>query len=180
VFPIDTTRPRIELDFARSKPRVRKLGLALLGIGIVGASVVLLDYARVTAQIDGLQLRIAAVTPGQRATKSDPGAARAEDDVREAVTELSTPWSVLLRELELASQDSNGAVAVLGVEPDREKRQVQVIAEARTLPTALTYVERLQQSAALRYPMLESHEVQSKDPEHPVRFQIRADWRLAR
>jgi hypothetical protein len=179
MFAVDTTRPRIELDFARTKPLVRKLSLVLLGIGIVGACAVLLDYQRVTAEIDGLQLRIAAVAPGRRAAKSDPGAARAEDDAREAVTELSTPWSVLLRELELASQDSNGTVAVLGVEPDREKRQVHVIAEARTLPTALTYVERLQQSAALRYPMLESHEVQSKDPERPVRFQIRADWRLA-
>ena len=176
---IDTTRPRIELDFARTKPRVRKLGLALLGIGIVGASLALLDYRRVATQIEGLQLRIAAVAPGHRAVAHDQGAARAADDARDAVTELSTPWSLLLRELELASQDSKGTVAVLGVEPDREKRQVHVVAEARTLPVALSYVERLQQSEALRYPMLESHEVQSKDPEHPVRFQIRADWRLA-
>jgi len=38
-------------------------------------------------------------------------------------------------------------------------------------------VQRLQVSDALRYPMLESHEVQTRDPEKPVRFQIRAEWR---
>jgi Tfp pilus assembly protein PilN len=178
VLGIATTRPRLELDFARTKPRVRKLGLLLLGVGIVGAALVLLDYRTVAAQIEGLQLRIAAIAPGHSAAAPDKTGARAVDDARDAVTELSTPWSLLLRELELASQDSKGSVAVLGIEPEREKRQVHVVAEARSLPTALTYVERLQQSQALRYPMLESHEVQTKDPEHPVRFQIRADWRL--
>lgn len=179
MLEIVTTRPRLELDFARTKPRVRKLGIVLLGVGIVGAALVLLDYRTVATQIEGLQLRIADIAPGHRAAAPDKTASRAVDDARDAVTELSTPWSLLLRELELASQDSKGTVAVLGVEPDREKRQVHVVAEARTLPTALAYVERLQRSQALRYPMLESHEVQSKDPEHPVRFQIRADWRLA-
>jgi hypothetical protein len=179
VLGIATTRARLELDFARTKPRVRKLGVVLLGVGIVGAVLVLLDYRTVAAQIDGLHLRIAAITPDHRAAASDRTAARAVDDARDAVTELSTPWSLLLRELELASQDSKGSVAVLGIEPEREKRQVRVVAEARSLPIALAYVERLQQSQALRYPMLESHEVQAKDPEHPVRFQIRADWRLA-
>ena len=94
------------------------------------------------------------------------------------MTELTIPWSLLLRELELASQDSKDLVSVLAIDPDRQKGQVHLTAEARSLATALSYVERLQESHALRYPMLENHEVQSKDPEHPVRFLIRADWRL--
>jgi hypothetical protein len=178
VLGLDTTRLRLELDFARAKPRVRRLGIVLLVVGIVGTGWALLDYRHVAEHIEGLELRLAALTPSRRAIAPDKSAA--VDEARSTVNELLTPWSLLLRELELASEDSKGAVAVLGVEPDREKRQVHIIAEARTLPTALTYVERLQQSQALLYPMLESHEVQDKDPEHPVRFQIRADWRLSR
>jgi hypothetical protein len=121
-------------------------------------------------------LRLAAISPDHRAAIPDKAAARAAEEAGDAVAELATPWSILLKELERAGEDSNGSVAILAVEPDREKRQVRVVAEARTLPIALAYVERLQKSTALRYPMLESHEVQAKDPERPVRFQIKADW----
>ena len=84
----------------------------------------------------------------------------------------------LLRDLELASAERNTSVAVLSVEPDRDKQQVRVLAEARNLSMALAYVERLQKSEALRFPMLESHAIQEKDPQRPVRFQLRADWSI--
>lgn len=172
------TRPRIELNFARKRPRVNRLGAALLAVGIAATAFVVVDYRGVAAESAGLEMRLAASGANQSTATPDKAAARAAEDAGAAVTELSTPWSVLLQELELASTDSNGSVAVLAVEPDREKHQVRVLAEARSLPVALDYVERLQKSRALRYPMLESHELQTKDPEHPVRFQIRADWRL--
>lgn len=172
-------RPRIELDFARRRPRVNRLGTALLAVGIAGATLVVVDYRSVAARSAGLEMRLAAISPDRSTATPDKAAVRAAEDAGAAVAELATPWSVLLQELELASTDSKGSVAVLAVEPDREKRQVRVFAEARSLPIALAYVERLQKSRALRYPMLESHEVQAKDPERPVRFQIKADWRLA-
>ncbi len=170
---------RIELDFARTRPRVSRLGAALLGVGLAATGWVAIDYQRSAARNEGLAAHLAATAPsGHAADLPDKAAVRATEDAREAVSELATPWSLLLQELELASQDSQGSVAVLAIEPDREKRQVRVLAEARTLPNALTYVERLQRSRALRFPALESHEVQAKDPERPVRFQIRADWRV--
>jgi len=171
-------RPRIELDFARKRPRVNRLGAALLAVGVVGAILVLVDYQNVAAQSAGLEMRLAATGPDLSGAKPDKATERAAADAGAAVAELATPWSVLLQELELASADSKGSVSVLAVEPDREKRQVRVLAEARSLPIALAYVERLQKSHALRYPMLQSHEVQEKDPERPVRFEIAADWRL--
>ncbi|TLY91854.1 MAG: hypothetical protein E6K38_13625 [Gammaproteobacteria bacterium] len=93
--------------------------------------------------------------------------------------ELGTPWTALLAELEAASRDSTGQVAVLSIEPDHAKHNVHVTAEAKDLPLALAYVERLQASRLLRYPMLDSHELKTDDPQHPVRFAMTAEWREA-
>lgn len=166
----------IELDFARRRARLTRRGLILLIAGIAAAVVVFVDYRGVSAQSAGLEWRLAALQGGDRPAKTDKAGLRAEQDAAAAIDDLTTPWSSLLRELELASADSNGTVAVLGIEPDRDKHEVRVLAEARTLPIALAYVERLQKSRALSYPMLESHEVQLKDPQHPVRFEIKAGW----
>ncbi len=107
---------------------------------------------------------------------------RAADD-KEALAatalehELAIPWSRLLAELESASQDVASTVALLQVEPDPSKHQVRITAEARTLPDALAYLERLQKSSLLRFPMLDSHELRKDDPEHPIRVKLTAEWR---
>jgi hypothetical protein len=67
-------------------------------------------------------------------------------------------------------------VAILAIEPDHAKHRVKVTAEARNLPMALSYVGRLRKTRVLRYPMLDSHEVRADDREHPVRFELSADW----
>lgn len=169
-------RRLVELDFAPQPKRPNARGLILILLGVIAATLVVTDYRSVAAESAGLEWKIAALRGEGRVVKPDKATVRSEQDADAAIDDLTTPWSDLLRELELASADSNGTVAVLGVEPDRQKREVRVIAEARTLPIALAYVERLQKSAALRYPMLERHEVQVKDPEHPVRFEIKAGW----
>ena len=83
---------------------------------------------------------------------------------------------MLLAELESASNDDTGKVALLSVEPDHVKHRVKVTAEARTLELAIAYVERLQKTAVLRFPMLDSHELKTDDKDHPVRFQVSAEW----
>src|SRR6185312_12723260 len=159
------TRACIELDLSRTKPRLNRRGLVLLVFGIAGVALVVMDYRGSFARRAALELRLDPSPITRIARKPDKAAERALQDVRTASGELMTPWSRLLQELELASADTGGSVAVLGVEPDRDKHQVRVLAEARTLDVALAYVKRLQESEALRYPMLESHEVQAKDPQ---------------
>jgi hypothetical protein len=83
----------------------------------------------------------------------------------------------LLSELEQASKESQGQVALLGVEPDHSKHNVRVSAEARTLALALAYVQRLQSSRSLEYPMLDRHEIRADDAQHPVRFELTGAWR---
>lgn len=170
------TRALIELDFARTQPRVNWRGALLLAAGALACGLVLSDYRDNSLRRDGLELQVEGQRAVRRGTKPDKTTERLNEEAGAALAELTTPWSQLLQELEVASAESSGSVAVLGLEPDRDKQQIRVLAEARTLPAALAYVERLQKSHALRYPMLESHEVQQKDPQRPVRFQIRADW----
>ena len=170
------SRPRIELDFARRRRRVSRRGAALFALGIASTVLVLSQYQSERTQRAILELRVADLGASRAERKPDKAAERVAMESRAALAELTMPWSRLLQELERASAESEGRVAVLSVEPDRDKHQLRVTAEARTLPIALAYVERLQTSDALRYPMLENHEVQTRDPEKPVRFQIRADW----
>ena len=170
------SRPRIELDFERRPRRMRPRGAVLLALGCAAAILVALEYQDNLAERATLEMRVANLDSTHHVRKPDKHADGAAAESRAAFAELSLPWSRLLQELERASAESEGRVAVLGIEPDREKHQLRVLAEARTLPLALAYVQRLQASDALRFPMLESHEVQTRDPERPVRFQIRADW----
>ena len=93
-----------------------------------------------------------------------------------AAGELATPWSRMLADLEQAGGASGGDVALLSIEPDRKSHKVRLFAEARTLPAALAYVQRLQDLPAVRNALLESHAVQADSPENPVRVQITADW----
>jgi hypothetical protein len=170
------SRARIELDFARRPRRLRLRGVVLLAAGVAAAVLSTMSYQDARAQRSVLEMRLANLDSTRHVRKPDKTAERVATENRAALAELTTPWSRLLQELEEASAQSDGRVAVLGIEPDRDKHQLRVIAEARTLAVALAYVQRLQSADALRYPMLESHEVQVRDPEKPVRFQIRADW----
>ncbi len=56
---------------------------------------------------------------------------------------------------------------------------MHITGEAKDLPLALAYVQRLQSSSLLRYPMLDSHELKADDPQRPVRFAMTAEWREA-
>jgi hypothetical protein len=169
-----SARP-ILLDFKARPRRGGIAGAAVLLVGCIGVSLVSLQFRASSLTREGLELRLDAMASAHNA-----GAAAARSGAAEEagpiVAELAAPWSILLRELETASEDIGGAVAVLAVEPDREKGRVRIVAEARDLPTALAYIERLQKSRALRFPMLDSHEVRTDDHDQPVRFQLSAEW----
>jgi hypothetical protein len=171
------TPARLRLDFERTAGAAGWLGGAVLALGILVAAGALLDYRSSTAEIAALELRHDSVAPRDRPLS--PAVARSVEDARSAVHQLTTPWSDLLLELEAAGRQSKGSVALLTIEPDRDRGRVRIMAEARTLPAALIYVHRLQQGRALRGALLDQHEVQTKDPERPVRFQMTANWAIS-
>jgi hypothetical protein len=173
-------RNAIQLDFAGGGRGLSLAGGLLLALGVMAAAVVLFEYRVIGAHRAGLEVRLAAITrakapaPSQRDAALD---ARAEMSAQQAALDLATPWTLLLSELELASKDAQGQVALLGVEPDHAKHNVRVSAEARTLALALAYVQRLQSSRSLQYPMLDRHEIRADDAQHPVRFELTGEWR---
>jgi hypothetical protein len=169
--------PRLELDFAGSRSRGGPLGVAIAVLGALSLTAVLVHQHTLSAQRAGLELRRAAIARTlHRGQGADAVAGLSAQNAEKTVRELGTPWSQLLAELETASGDNAGNVAVLAIEPDHAKHRVKVTAEARTLELALAYVQRLRKTAVLHYPMLDSHELRADDKDHPVRFQISADW----
>jgi predicted dinucleotide-binding enzyme len=151
------------------------LGALLIAAGVLGLGAVLLHQVALSNERAGLELHLAALDRASGRSTLARDAANAQA-AQKTVTELATPWSQLLVELEQAGADTRDKVAVLTVEPDHVKHRVKVAAEARTLSLALAYVERLRKSQVLRYPMLDSHEVKSDDNEHPVHFELSAEW----
>jgi hypothetical protein len=169
--------PLLELDFAGRRARGGVAGIALAVVGALCLVAVLAQQHALSAQRAGLELRRAALIGAQhRGQGADSVAGLSAQNAEKTVRELATPWSQLLAELETASGDTTGNVALLAIEPDHAKHRVRVTAEARTLELALAYVQRLRKTQVLRYPMLDSHELRSDDKDHPVRFQISADW----
>jgi hypothetical protein len=151
------------------------LGAALCVAGVAAALALGLAFERQVAERSRLEAELAGRAPPRHAAPS----AETLKVAAESATierELALPWTRLLAELEAASEDTVGSVSLLLVEPDPTKQVVRITAEARTLADALAYLERLQKSAVLRYPMLESHERRTHDPQHPLRIKLSAEW----
>jgi hypothetical protein len=172
-----SARP-VQLDFIAQPMRITPVGAAILVVALACAAGVLAQYRVLEARRAGLELKLAAVSRhAAREAAPDPRVAlRLTEDAGNVAQELATPWTGLLADLEAASRDSAGQVAVLSIEPDQEKHRVRISAESRDLALALSYVERLKSSHSLRFPMLDSHEVRTDDAERPVRFAMSADW----
>ncbi|HUO94935.1 MAG TPA: hypothetical protein VMT92_01775 [Steroidobacteraceae bacterium] len=166
---------RVRLDFVAPVHEARGQGIALCVLGVATALAVGVAFEMKFSERNELDATLSAISMSAR--PQGPAALRSAEDASAIERELSIPWSQLLAELEAASHDSASTIALLQVEPDPTKRIVKITAEARTLPAALEYLQRLQKSPLLRYPMLESHERKKDDPEHPVRVKLAAEWR---
>ena len=169
--------PILRLDFAGRRARGGLPGIAVAVIGALCLGVVLVQRHTLNERKAGLELRSAALADhAQRGRSMHSVTGLDSQNAEKTVRELGTPWSSLLADLETASKDTSGDIALLAIEPDHAKHRVRVTAEARNLDFALAYVERLRKTSALRYPMLDSHELRTEDKDHPVRFQVSADW----
>ena len=169
--------PLLELDFVGARLRGGPVGISIATLGALSLCAALIQQHYLTTQRAGLELRRAALMEMQHHERSGKSVAGLNaQNAEKTVRELGTPWSQLLAELERASGDTTGNIALLAVEPDHAKHRVRVTAEARTLELALAYVQRLRKAPVLRYPMLDNHELRSDDKDHPVRFQVSAEW----
>jgi hypothetical protein len=165
----------VQLDFVAEPRQAPLAGALLLAIGLGAAIAVGVMFDGQITERNRLDAEVNAAT-SNRGPKL-PSSLHSAEEAAKVEAELSIPWSQLLSELEAAGRDSESTVSLLQVEPDPGKHVVRITAEAKSLPAALAYLQRLQQSKVLRYPMLESHELKKDDPEHPVRVKLAAEWR---
>jgi plasmid maintenance system killer protein len=165
------------LDFAAAPRRASGPGVLLCSLGLAAAIATAMDFERTAAERAHLEAAIETLSSRHRPALQDPARAKELAEVGKMSRELEIPWTRLLAELESASTDLSSKVSLLQVAPDADKHIVRITAEVRSLPDALAYLERLQQSKALRYPLLESHEHLKDDPEHAVRIKLAAEWR---
>ena len=172
--------PLVTVDFASRRSSVTLAGALLLLLGASAAAASYAEYHFMQARRAGLELKLEAATRrNHREPAVDARAAGFAEAAGRMAEQLGTPWTKLLAELEGASRDSSGQIAVLSIEPDPIKHSVHITGESKDLPLVLAYVQRLQASTLLRYPMLDSHEVKTDDAQHPVRFAMTAEWREA-
>jgi hypothetical protein len=166
----------VRLDFVAPVHQAPLAGAALCLAGLAAALALGLAFDRKLAERNQLDAMLGA-TAQPRHSAPTPESLKSAAETKAVERELGIPWTRLLAELEAASHDSAVSVSLLQVEPDPSKKLVRITAEVRALPDALAYLKRLQKSAVLRYPMLESHERRKDDPEHPLRIKLSAEWR---
>jgi hypothetical protein len=171
-------RPRpVRLDFVASVHQAPLAGAALCVVGLAAALWVGVAFDRQLTERSRLEAALGATAPAARQRAPTPESLKSAAESATVERALGIPWTRLLAELEAASHDCADRVSLLMVEPDPGKHLVQITAEVRGMPDALTYLKRLQKSEVLRYPMLESHERRKDDPQHPLRIRVSAEWR---
>ncbi|MFZ6755232.1 PilN domain-containing protein [Undibacterium sp. Dicai25W] len=94
--------------------------------------------------------------------------------INHAIAKLNMPWSDLFDQLEHATSPN---VALLSILPNAEKFQIKGVAETKTTDDMIDYIERLKKETFFTNVMIEKHEVNEQDINHPIRFQFSAQWR---
>lgn len=94
--------------------------------------------------------------------------------VNAAIMQLNLPW----RQLHDAVQSATpSTVALLALEPDAKKHVLRITAEAKTSADMIDYLEQIKGQHWFSTVNLTRHEVNDQDQNHPIRFQLDAQWR---
>jgi hypothetical protein len=175
----------IQLDFLRPAGRGSRIGLYLLVGGALVALGAVVYQRHLAREVVVLEARLAEMR--SMASRSAPALSEREADTPEVrdqikkanavLQQMNVPWSELFAAIESAE---NGQIALLAVQPDARSHSVLMAGEAKDLPTALAYLERLERTKRLRDVVLMTHEVKSKEPGQPVAFTLSAGWREGR
>ena len=182
--------PVLNLDFIQSKPYFKWswIGAVLLLLGLVSSYITWLAHQKITAQQAEVSLALQTVeyqknqvtlnkTAKANTLKSNINLIKPEQfkELQLTTNALNMPWNGLLDGLE---QSSFADVAVLGLQPDAKKKLLTISGEAKNLPTALAYIDRLEKQPMLDKVILQKHNVSETDKDKPVRFTLLANWQI--
>ena len=175
--------PKLHLDYQRSMKPFPWGGLLLLVVALAALIATGTHYRALSAQtalwesmVERIERAVQRQLPGGRSGERMAVALALEvKHANEVLRQLSVPWEGLFQTVESAGGKD---VALLALEPDTEKRLVKISGEAKNMAALLDYIKRLENRDVLGTVYLQSHHVQLKDPEKPVRFELLAIWRV--
>lgn len=156
------------------------LGILLLAVLVAGGMPVL--YIHHAEEKEALQARHRQLERSRQyltghTALSGAAMQEAQSEIRranEVIVQLDLPWGPLFEALEGSSHET---VALLGIQPDAQKRALVLAAEAKDMPSAVAYVKRLGREPILSETHITNHQVQDQDPDKPLRFSVQAVWR---
>lgn len=172
----------LDLDYAPRPAWASRSGLLALAGALAIAAAVFKLHRQETQALDAGQARWQQLERSQKrlVARSMPGGSAPQEmqaEIRranEVTAQLDLPWSPLFQAVEAASHET---VALLGIQPDAQKRTVSITAESKDMGSALDYVKRLGQDPLLVDVHIVNHQVQEQEPEKPLRFSVQAVWR---
>ena len=165
----------LSLNFVPVRNDSRSFGWLLLTLGLAFLVWVLMDYESLNVQREVNLLELDNRQPQKLPIQLDP---KIRLRIENVSSFLSTPWSLMLNEVESAIENADKAVAILEVSPDLDKRQIRILGEAKNLTAAIDFFSHLQTLPALDQPIMVQHEVQTQQRERPVRFEITSGWKV--
>lgn len=87
----------------------------------------------------------------------------------EVLRQLGLPWEGLFRAVESSGSKD---VVLLALEPDMEKRVLNISGEAKNIPAMLGYITQLGEQEMFESVYLLNHHVQLQTQDKPVRFAL--------
>ena len=172
----------LDLDLLKDPGAAAWASMLLLGLGIAAALGVGAEYAALAERIAQAEASLHDLARSARKqsavvrVKADPQKVALElQRARDLMLRLQLPWHELFGSIESARSAN---VALLSIESEQDKRRVKIYAEAKDLEAMVGYLAYLRSRPALAEVYLESHELQLRDPQRPVRFVLSANWKV--
>jgi Tfp pilus assembly protein PilN len=172
----------VALDYQCTTRRLPPLGIAVLAAALLALALMAGRYRELDERIGTWEARLG---QGERLARASAPRSPSKEAARQqalevqhandALRQLTVPWGALFRAVESAGGKS---VALLAMQPDVRQGTVAISGEAKDLPALLDYVRRLGTRDVFSSVHLHHHQVQQQDPERPIRFSLRAVWKV--
>ncbi len=167
----------LHLDYQRGIRLFPWAGAFLLVIGLAGTAWTAVYYRGLSGEIAYWEDRAERRAPrtGLSAERRETKETAQEINyVNGVLNKLTLPWDKMFQAVEWSA---GREVALLGMEPDAEKHEVKISAEAKNLAAMTRYLRELSGQEIFSSVYLQNHQVQQQMREKPVRFTLIASWK---
>lgn len=170
----------LDLDYQRKPNNITLLGIVVCVLAVGVLTLMVFKYMQVREDSQIVEIELRQIESKTHSQTGDAGKmrdartlAREVKQANQVLKMLGLRWDSIFGAVAAAHRDG---VALLALAPEPDKRIVKISAEAKNFSVMLDYVKRLEEQPALGEVYLQSHNLQKRDPQRPVRFVVLADW----